>query len=112
MADFTPGPWYLEEAWGKGKNDPGPLKFCFVEIRKVDDEHVPVASTNSTSSREAQLANAHLIAAGPTMFDALEQVQELLEGIDADRLSTSEFRDLEKADELLASAIKLARGEK
>lgn len=102
MSQHTPGPWTA--VYSPGMKGPG------VHIRPHKNT-LDIAYANS-SDNERPEADARLIAAAPTMLETLEQVKELLEGIDADRLSTSEFKDMERADELLAKAIKRARGEK
>lgn len=67
MSKFTPGPWRVEESWGKGRDEPKEsMRLCFHSILDSNDNFV--ASTWA----EPNKPNAHLIAAAPEMFEALE----------------------------------------
>lgn len=105
---FTPGPWHAalyeddQQKFFKIHDTPsGPGQFGPLAY--------PIARTYFEMPVDE--ANARLIAAAPDMLEALERVSELLDNIDADRLSKAEFANLEEIDEILGKAIRRAKGE-
>lgn len=75
MANFTQGPWRFLEGndYDEGANVGRPLTVCggnnddLVNVYSADDSTVSV-------SREEAVANAHLIAAAPELYEALSHL--------------------------------------
>ena len=69
----TPGPW---KAMKKAIQPKDGLFYCMVHEDKEDQSVAPAKGLGLT--REEAIANAHLIAAAPAMYEAL---QAMLDGI-------------------------------
>ena len=80
---WTPGPWYVEGfedlpgdirvlAKGAGKYTPGECADAIVAV---------VSDDNCTEDRQQVMACAHLMAAAPALYEALEAVEQ---NVDAD----------------------------
>ena len=89
---FTPGPWFVVP------------QGCFVADRKVefDGDGARVGETPNMCIECASEADAHLIAAAPDMYEAVETALECLENKGFARAYV---------EDLLRNALRKARGE-
>jgi hypothetical protein len=71
---FTPGPWHKVEGTNEVTALEGLKYICVASL------FVPVGSTSEDldSRREVMHANAHLIAAAPDLYAALDEILEAL----------------------------------
>lgn len=92
----TPGPWFVSR-------DPRPDMEWNLHIASVDDPNHEICSMfhDGKPGNELGEANAAIVAAGPTMLDALERVEWWLSTVP----QGAAMRDVCRA------AIKEARGE-
>ena len=103
MADFTPGPWvvfngvdiFTTERHGK-ENDGHQIADCYVDYSSADDCGIDMGKAE---------ANAHLIAAAPDMYEALEAL--LYEQNDAPLLKRE--KEWNKAVSLAEAALAKAK---
>lgn len=69
----TPGPWQAGRADMASIVDGVDSKWIY-----AGDEYVAIASGRVTGTWETVMANAHLIAAAPELYEALEDAVDLL----------------------------------
>lgn len=103
---FTPGPWHFLEAIGHDDewSSVNPLTVC---SDGNDDLASIFSDADSTVSipRVQSVANAHLIAAGPEMYEALKDLSEAFQArIDGTGGTNAELRELAAAREALSKA--------
>jgi hypothetical protein len=97
MSRFTPGPWTCDE---------DDKQYVIGEGQSKYRTHVGTVYADDTDPKEAK-ANAHLIAAAPDMYEALQ----LVVGIRAHlRVSGVDFVDAGKAYDAAEAALAKAEG--
>jgi hypothetical protein len=114
---FTPWPWEVRNgtdvfsATGGESGDGRVADDC--DGWQVADCSVGLTSVGGeleSLSIEVQQANAHLTAAAPDLFEALEELEDLTMGL-TDRSNGLPSAELERARERVRAALAKARGE-
>ena len=113
MSDFTKGPWYVSEA-----KDARSIRYWIVQDL---DTWVETVASVPDCSDEKGIANAHLIAAAPELYEALESVMRASESyvmMAAGLLPTKDLpylketsEELREAAQIAHAAMRKARGE-
>ena len=106
---FTPGPWRFLEGkdYDEGANVGRPLTVCGGNNDDLANVYSADDSTVSVSRAEA-VANAHLIAAAPDLYEALELLLATPEIADADPRDKDEETQI--AERKARAALRKARG--
>jgi len=79
MTDFTPGPWDRVETTVFRLDETETCNRFAAQIQGGYKERGQGWSKDERTSDEELLANAHLIAAAPELYEALESAKEWLE---------------------------------
>lgn len=101
---FTPGPWWIDDdnrpgmSWNRNiVHGTGENRICFM-----------AHSDNKAPERDA--ANAHLIAAAPELYEALERLLSLLGNYVGWRNTAAAEAEEEAAENAAHAALAKARG--
>lgn len=90
---FTPGPWHWDsEAFGSG------LDWCLIQGPGGDPGGSILEGGFVLADDAENLANAHLIAAAPELYEALHNL------VEAVRFDVNKVRRLDQAETILAKA--------
>ena len=87
MAKFTPGPWEVSPGY----------RQPWVRQEGHHGKHIPIVSpwvedafgSDSDPRREETIANMHLIAAAPELYEVCEEMLNALEGSTAQVMATA-----------------------
>ena len=101
---FTPGPWHYRpdefDDWGVVKAD----RFTICQARAWDALDEDVLNQHRRAGTDPWEANARLIAAAPSLYEALDQI--------LDDMGSDQFCCCPAAKEQAIAAMAKARGEK
>ena len=112
---FTPGPWVIPiEQWDDDSPDNLLRSIRIAEIHDHDCDLAYVAYRADDGDNSAQVANAHLIAAAPMLYEAMDRILNAETatqyGVDNDNRS-ARYKELAMALQDGRAALKAARGE-
>lgn len=108
MSKHTPGPWHLQgydlETLDFAVSSTGQMVDFQIYAPLSKQHPMPIASVQHCFNGKACEANAHLIAAAPTMYEALKQIEPILA-----RMYGTQAKDLPPM-QIVRAAIAKAEG--
>ncbi len=101
MNKHTPGPWVVNEEG----------QMVETQLPNLRNEYEHICDLRGGIRGQINVANAHLIAAAPVMYEALQQAQELLRSLVAEEMiHTTELQRVGNCQATMWQALAQAEG--